>query len=53
MADVFLGLEVAMFSEDRLAAQPGSLDIEAACCFDCSGCRLLTAETDKLLKTTQ
>ena len=41
------------FQKLQTVVQPGSLDSEAgifACCFDISGCRLLTAEADKTIK---
>ena len=41
------------FQKLQTTVQPGSLDSEAgifACAFDRSGCRLLTAETDKTIK---
>ena len=41
------------FQRLSTTAQPGSLDSEAGifmCCFDMSGCRLLTAEADKTIK---
>lgn len=41
------------FQKLQAVTQPGSLDSEAGvfkCCFDMSGCRLLTAEADKTIK---
>ena len=41
------------FQKIQTTVQPGSLDSEAGifhCCFDQSGCRLLTAEADKTIK---
>ena len=41
------------FQKLQTQVQPGSLDSEAGiftCCFDVSGCRLLTAEADKTIK---
>lgn len=41
------------FQKLQTTVQPGSLDSEAGifqCCFDASGCRLLTAEADKTIK---
>jgi WD40 repeat protein len=41
------------FQKIQTTVQPGSLDSEAGifqCCFDNSGCRLLTAEADKTIK---
>ncbi len=41
------------FQKLQTTVQPGSLDSEAGifhCCFDVSGCRLLTAEADKTIK---
>ena len=41
------------FQKLQAISQPGSLDSEAGvfkCCFDMSGCRLLTAEADKTIK---
>ena len=41
------------FQKLQTQVQPGSLDSEAGiftCCFDISGCRLLTAEADKTIK---
>ena len=41
------------FQKLQAVTQPGSLDSEAGifkCCFDVSGCRLITAEADKTIK---